>query len=109
MTYNCNETNDKKAEISDKNISRKSDSCGSRHNLFCPICVRSHSFINRSHLKVHLEEVHRVHGRLLTEILDNSIDSGSLDLEEFTKEYNKFSKNDSINWQTTNFPKEGIQ
>lgn len=109
MTYNYNGSGDKKADISGKNVSKGSDLCESRHNLFCPICIRSHSFTDRSHLKVHLEEVHSVYGRLLTELLDNSINSGSLDLEEFTKEYHEISKNYSISWQTANVPKGGIQ
>lgn len=109
MTYNCNETGDKKTDISSKNVSKGSSLCESRRNLFCPVCICSHSFKDRSRLRVHLEEVHHVYGRLLTELLDNSINSGSLNLEKFTKEYHKISKNYSINWQTANFPKEGIQ
>ncbi len=109
MTDNCNKTGDEKVDISGKNVSKGSDLCENRHNLFCPVCIRSHSFTDRSHLKIHLEEVHRVYGRLLTELLDNSINSGSLDLEEFTEEYHRISKDYSINWQTANFPGEGTQ
>lgn len=109
MIDNRNKTSDEETYVSGKNISIESNLCKNKHNLFCPICIRSHSFSDRSHLRIHLEDVHRVYGRLLLDVLDDAIENGSLDLEEFAREYDKISKNNLMSCQILNFHKEGIQ
>ncbi|AGN25490.1 hypothetical protein [Candidatus Methanomassiliicoccus intestinalis] len=109
MIKDCNETEIKEANILIKNIPEKLNFCENRHYLFCPVCVHSRNFADRSHLRVHLENVHHIYGQLLSDFLDNAIESRSLDLEEFAAEYNKTDKNYAAGLQMNDLHKESVQ